>query len=81
MSKDEDIPKYSRILLVIILVSAFVMTIFATDVMSYISNVIGSLMPGIGVALLLGRFLETCYLARRNCNYFGLELFSEFVIY
>ena len=54
--KDEDIPKYSRILLVIILVSAFVMTIFATDVMSYISNVIGSLMPGIGVALLLGRF-------------------------
>ena len=40
----------------IILVSAFVMTIFATDVMSYISNVIGSLMPGIGVALLLGRF-------------------------
>ena len=54
--KDEDIPKYSRILLVIILISAFVMTIFATDVMSYISNVIGSLMPGIGVALLLGRF-------------------------
>ena len=54
--KDEEIPKYSRILLVIILVSAFAMTIFATDVMGYISNVIGSFTPGMGVALLLGRF-------------------------
>lgn len=54
--KDEDIPKYSRVILVLILVSAFGMTIFATDVMSYISNVIGSFMPGVGVALLLGRF-------------------------
>lgn len=54
--KEEDIPKYSRWLLVIILVTAFFMTIFATDVMSYINNVIGSFMPGVGVALLLGRF-------------------------
>ena len=53
------------------------MTIFATDVMSYISNVIGSLMPGIGVALLLGTFLETCYLARRNCNYFDWNYFRN----
>ncbi|HBI64118.1 MAG TPA: sodium:solute symporter family protein [Clostridiales bacterium] len=54
--KDKDIPKYSRGILVIILTAAFCMTIFATDIMSYISNVIGSLTPGIGVALLLGRF-------------------------
>lgn len=53
--EDKDIPKYSRIILVIMLVTAFGMTIFATDVMSYISNVIGSFMPGVGIALLLGR--------------------------
>ena len=54
--KDADIPKYSRIILVVILAGAFCMTIFATDIMGYISNVIGSFTPGMGVALLLGRF-------------------------
>lgn len=54
--EDKDIPKYSRTILVIILVAAFGMTVFATDVMGYISNVIGSFTPGMGVALLLGRF-------------------------
>lgn len=54
--KDEEIPKYSRIILVIMLVGAFAMTVFATDVMGYISNVIGSFTPGMGVALLMGRF-------------------------
>lgn len=53
---DKDIPKYSRIILVVILLGAFGMTIFATDIMGYISNVIGSFTPGMGVALLLGRF-------------------------
>lgn len=53
---DKDIPKYSRVILVIILVSAFCMTIFADDIMGYISNVIGSFTPGLGVALLLGCF-------------------------
>ena len=53
---DEDIPKYSRIILVIMLVGAFGMTIFANDIMSYINNVIGSFTPGMAVALLVGRF-------------------------
>lgn len=54
--KDEDIPRYSRIILVIMLGGAFVMTIFASDIMGYINNVIGSFTPGMAVALLLGRF-------------------------
>ena len=53
---DEDIPKYSRIILVIMLVGAFGMTIIANDIMSYINNVIGSFTPGMAVALLVGRF-------------------------
>ena len=53
---DDDIPKYSRIILVIMLVGAFGMTIFANDIMSYINNVIGSFTPGMAVALLVGRF-------------------------
>lgn len=54
--KDEDIPKFSRVVLVLMLGGAFCMSIFATDVMGYISNVIGSFMPGVAIALLLGRF-------------------------
>ncbi len=53
---DEKIPRVSRICLVIMLAAAFGMTVFATDVMGYISNVIGSFTPGMGVALLVGRF-------------------------
>ncbi len=54
--EDKDIPKYSRIILVIMLASAFGMTIFASDIMSYINNVIGSFTPGMAVALLVGRY-------------------------
>lgn len=54
--EDEEIPKYSRIILVIMLVGAFCMTIFASDIMGYINNVIGSFTPGMAVALLVGRF-------------------------
>lgn len=54
--EDKDIPKYSRWILVIMLVGAFGMTIFASDIMSYINNVIGSFTPGMAVALLVGRF-------------------------
>ena len=54
--EDDEIPKYSRIILVIMLVGAFCMTIFASDIMGYINNVIGSFTPGMAVALLVGRF-------------------------
>lgn len=54
--EDEEIPKYSRIILVIMLVGVFCMTIFANDIMGYINNVIGSFTPGMAVALLVGRF-------------------------
>lgn len=54
--EDKDIPKYSRAILVIMLAGAFGMTIFASDIMSYINNVIGSFTPGMAVALLVGRF-------------------------
>jgi SSS family solute:Na+ symporter len=51
---EKDIKKWSRIGLVITLVFAFFATLFAKDVISYISNVIGSVIPGVSVAMFLG---------------------------
>jgi SSS family solute:Na+ symporter len=51
---EKDIKKWSRIGLVITLVFAFFATWFAKDVISYISNVIGSVIPGVSVAMFLG---------------------------
>ncbi len=52
--EEEKVGKYSRIVTVLTLALAFFATLFAKDVMSYISNVIGSVIPGVSVAMLLG---------------------------
>ena len=44
----------SRILTCVTLLLAFVACLFATDVMSYITNVIGSIIPGVSVAMVYG---------------------------
>ena len=50
--------KYSRASLVIILFLSFLMTLMANDIISYITKVIGALIPGIAVTMLLGRLMK-----------------------
>ena len=50
--------KYSRISLVFILFFSFLMTLMANDIISYITKVIGALIPGIAVTMLLGRLMK-----------------------
>jgi SSS family solute:Na+ symporter len=50
----EKIKSWSRIGLLITFALAFFATLFATDVMNYILNVIGSVIPGVSVAMFLG---------------------------
>lgn len=51
---EEKVGSWSRITTVITLALAFFATLFAKDVMGYISNVIGSIIPGVSIAMLLG---------------------------
>ena len=53
---EKDYAKYSRVALVITLAVAFFITLFVNDVISYISTVVGGLLPGVAVAMLIGRF-------------------------
>ena len=54
--KNEEIPKYSKYALVLTLIIAFLITLYAKDVMGYINDVVGGIAPGVGVAIILGRF-------------------------
>lgn len=51
---DKKVGKYSRIMTIVTLALAFFATLFAKDVMGYISNVIGSVIPGMSVAMFMG---------------------------
>lgn len=51
---DKKMGSWSRIATVGTLLLAFFATLFAKDVMGYISNVIGSIIPGVSIAMLLG---------------------------
>lgn len=53
---EKDYAKYSRIALVTTLVIAFLITLLINDVIGYISTVVGGLLPGVAVAMLLGKF-------------------------
>ena len=53
--KKEDYPKYSRIALVVMLLLAFVVTLFVQNVIGYISTIVGGFLPGVAVAMLLGK--------------------------
>lgn len=46
---------YSRVGLVAVVLIALLLALSATDIMLYINNVIGALLPGVGVCILLGR--------------------------
>ena len=50
----EKIGKLSRIVTLLTLLLAFLATLFAKDVIAYISNVIGAIIPGVSIAMLLG---------------------------
>ncbi|MDR1469476.1 MAG: sodium:solute symporter family protein [Spirochaetaceae bacterium] len=57
----KSIPKekmvfYSRVCLVITLLAAFLATLFAQDIIGYISNVVGALIPSIAMMMILGKF-------------------------
>lgn len=52
----EKMIAYSRISLVITLVVAFLATLFARDIISYISNVVGSLIPSIAIMMIVGKY-------------------------
>ena len=54
--KEEDYAKYSRIALICTLGAAFFITLFVNDVIGYISTIVGAFLPGVAVAMLLGRF-------------------------
>lgn len=51
---EEKVGKWSRIMTVVTLLLAFCATLFAQDVIGYISNVIGSIIPGVSIAMVLG---------------------------
>ncbi|MDR0629413.1 MAG: sodium:solute symporter family protein [Treponema sp.] len=51
---EQSIKHWSRIGVVLTLGCAFFATLFAKDIMGYISNVIGSIIPGVSVAMFLG---------------------------
>ncbi len=53
---EENYKKVSRIGMLFSVVLAYGLALYATDIIGYITNVAGSLLPGIGVAMLLGRF-------------------------
>ncbi len=52
--EEKKVALWSRIATVLTLAGAFLATLFAKDVMGYISNVIGSIIPGVSIAMLLG---------------------------
>ncbi len=52
---EEKVKGASRIAIVVILVLAFFSSLGASGVISYISNVIGSLMPGLVITMIVGR--------------------------
>lgn len=52
--EEKKVGKVSRIMTVVSLALAFFATLFAKDVMSHISNVIGSIIPGVSVAMFMG---------------------------
>lgn len=51
---EEKIKNWSRIALCLTLGFAFIATLFAKDIISYISNIGGSFIPGVSVAMILG---------------------------
>lgn len=53
--KEEDFPKYSRIALIVMLLLAFFVTLFVQNVIGYISTIVGGFLPGVAVAMLLGK--------------------------
>ena len=58
---EKDYAKYSRIALVTTLVVAFLITLLINDVIGYISTVVGGLLPGVAVAMLMGKFWTVSY--------------------
>lgn len=54
--KEEDYQKSSRIALLITLLISFVITLFAKDVITYISTIIGAFLPGLACAMILGKY-------------------------
>jgi SSS family solute:Na+ symporter len=52
----EKMVAYSRVGLVITLLVAFLATLFAQDIIGYISNVVGSLIPSIAMMMILGKY-------------------------
>lgn len=52
----EKMVAYSRVSLVITLLIAFLATLFAQDIIGYISNVVGSLIPSIAMMMILGKY-------------------------
>ena len=71
----------SRIALLVALAIAFVITLFVGDVIAYFQKVVGSLLPGVGVTMLLGRFWrratwQGAYAAILSGTLFGLVVLS-----
>lgn len=54
--QEENYEKYSRIALIISLACAFFITLFAKDIIGYISTVIGAFLPGLACAMILGKY-------------------------
>ena len=80
----------SRVLTTLTLLLAFVACLFAKDVMSYITNVIGSIIPGVSVAMVYGALnkkasYQSCLASLGSGLLFGvcflgIDSFKEFIV-
>jgi SSS family solute:Na+ symporter len=71
----------SRIALVVALALAFVITLFVSDVIAYFQKVVGSLLPGVGVTMLLGRFWRRSTWQGAYASVFAGTLFGVVVLF
>ena len=80
----------SRVLTTLTLLLAFVACLFAKDVMSYITNVIGSIITGVSVAMVYGALnkkasYQSCLASLGSGLLFGvcflgIDSFKEFIV-
>lgn len=86
----KSVANVSRVLTALTLILAFVACLFAKDVMSYITNVIGSIIPGVSVAMVYGALYkkasyQSCLASIFSGLLFGvcfltIGAFKEFII-
>lgn len=73
--------KYSRVALILSLVLAYLSTMLASDIMSYISNVVGALVPSMAVMLVIGRYWKRATWQGALTSIIGGTLFGAIYLF